>query len=87
MNERSGPILAQVYCSESPRTLHCHYLTTVTAEPKPVVHRRGNRGGAGVTPSHGNLLRDVLRATLAFYFANALIRPDVFGLPQPLAQS
>jgi hypothetical protein len=21
-----------------------------------VVHRRGNRGGAGVTPSHGNLL-------------------------------
>ena len=32
-------------------------------------------------------LRDALRATLAFYFANALIRPSVFGLPQPDVKS
>ena len=34
MNERSGPILAQVY-SVITETLHCHYLTTVAAESKP----------------------------------------------------
>ena len=34
-----------------------------------------------------NSCGDMLRAKLTAYFASALISPDLFGLPQPVAKS
>jgi hypothetical protein len=69
-------------------TLHCHYLTRVTAESRPsptvaaILRCRSDPLALAI------FLRDALRAKLAFYFPNsALIRPDWFGLPQPDAKS
>jgi uncharacterized membrane protein YraQ (UPF0718 family) len=86
VSERSGPILAQVTAVIT-EALRCHHLTTVTAESKPSSTVAVIVAVPEVPVATAIFLRDALRAKLAFYFANALIRPSVFGLPQPDAKS